>query len=544
MDGLMQDYPLTLPPVFDRAERLYGHKEIVTVTATGRVRASYAEWCAETRLVGGVLDDLGLAADARVATFAWNTARHLSVYWAAPCTGRILHTLNVRLFADQLAYVVNHAEDEAIFVDRSLLPVLAPLLPQFGTVRHVVVMDDGADCPIPDDPRIRDYAELLAAARPHRFGVDDERQAAAMCFTSGTTGHPRGVLYSHRSLYLHALTITTPQAMGLQERDRILPIVPLFHANAWGLAQAPLMVGCDLVLPGPDLTPPSIARLLAEERVTMTAGVPTIWLGLRPLLADHDLSSLREVMGGGSAVPQALSDAYRSALGIPISHAWGMTETSPVASFSRLSTAYDDRTPEEQAAVLARQGPGLVGVDYRIADPDTLEPLPWDDIATGELQVKGPWVARAYYRDEEGAASFTADGWFRTGDVAAVDQYGSIRLVDRTKDLVKSGGEWISSVALENHLMACPGVREAAVIAVPHSRWQERPLACVVLDPASAVTSADLLDHLRPLVPKWWLPDEVVFIEEIPKTSVGKFSKRTLRDRFAGHRLPGDEPPD
>jgi fatty-acyl-CoA synthase len=544
MDGLMQDYPLTLPPVFDRAERLYGHKEIVTVTATGRVRASYAEWCAETRLVGGVLDDLGLAPDARVATFAWNTARHLSVYWAAPCTGRILHTLNVRLFADQLAYVVNHAEDEAIFVDRSLLPALAPLLPQFGTVRHVVVMDDGADCPIPDDPRIRDYAELLAAARPHRFGVDDERQAAAMCFTSGTTGHPRGVLYSHRSLYLHALTITTPQAMGLQERDRILPIVPLFHANAWGLAQAPLMVGCDLVLPGPDLTPPSIARLLAEERVTMTAGVPTIWLGLRPLLADHDLSSLREVMGGGSAVPQALSDAYRSALGIPISHAWGMTETSPVASFSRLSTAYDDRTPEEQAAVLARQGPGLVGVDYRIADPDTLEPLPWDDIATGELQVTGPWVARAYYRDEEGAASFTADGWFRTGDVAAVDQYGSIRLVDRTKDLVKSGGEWISSVALENHLMACPGVREAAVIAVPHSRWQERPLACVVLDAGSAVTAADLLDHLRPLVPKWWLPDKVVFIEEIPKTSVGKFSKRTLRDRFAGHRLPGDEPPD
>lgn len=539
MQGLMQDYPLTLPPVFDRAERLYGHKEIVTATATGRVRATYAEWCAETRRVGGIFDALGLAPDARVATFAWNTARHLSLYWAAPCSGRILHTLNVRLFPDQLSYVVNHAEDEAVFVDRSLLPVLGPLLPQLTAVKHVVVMDDGADAAIPDDPRIRSYAELLAGAGPVDFVVDDERQAAAMCYTSGTTGHPKGVLYSHRSLYLHALTITTPQAMGLREDDRILPVVPLFHANAWGLAQAPLMVGCDLVMPGPDMSASAIARLLAEERVTMSAGVPTIWLGLRPLLAQHDFAALRTVMAGGSAVPRALSDAYRDALGIPISHAWGMTETSPVASFSHLTTAYAGRSPEEQSEVLARQGPGLVGVEYRIADPDTLEPLPWDDVATGELQVKGPWIARAYYRDERSGESFTADGWFRTGDVAAIDPLGSIRLVDRTKDLVKSGGEWISSVELENHLMAHPGVSEAAVIGVPHPKWQERPLACVVLMPESTVTKEELLEHLRPLVAKWWLPDDVVFIDVVPKTSVGKFSKITLRQQFTDYRLPG-----
>ena len=539
MRGLMQDYALTLPTVFDRFERLFGDKELVWSTATERRRTSIAEWTDRTRRIGGVLDALDVPADARVGTFAWNTADHLSLYWAAPCTGRILHTLNIRLFPEQLTYVVNHAEDDVVFVDRSLLGAFWKLIDSFRSVRRVVVMDDGAPTEIPDDPRIHLIEDLLADAPPVRFAIDDENQAASMCYTSGTTGNPKGVVYSHRSIYLHSLGVLNASAgIGVMERDRLLPVVPMFHANAWGWGHAPLFAGAELILPGPQMTPAAIAAMLEEERVTMTAGVPTIWMGLLPELDGRDLSSLRAILCGGSAVPKALSEGYRAKLGMPILHAWGMTETSPLGSINGRFSAYDGLSEQEGADVRARQGIPPVGVDARIVEPGTLTELPWDDKATGELQVRGPWIAADYYDVEHSEDSFTPDGWLRTGDVGAIDRHGNIRLSDRTKDLVKSGGEWISSVELENHLMAHPAVAEAAVIAVPHPKWQERPLATVVLKPDASATKEELLEFLTPRVAKWWLPDDVVFIDEVPKTSVGKFSKKDLRARFADYQLP------
>ena len=539
MRGLMQDYALTLPTVFDRFERLFGDKELVWSTVTERRRTSIAEWTDRTRRIGGVLDALDVPADARVGTFAWNTADHLSLYWAAPCTGRILHTLNIRLFPEQLTYVVNHAEDDVVFVDRSLLGAFWKLIDSFRSVRRVVVMDDGAPTEIPDDPRIHLIEDLLADAPPVRFAIDDENQAASMCYTSGTTGNPKGVVYSHRSIYLHSLGVLNASAgIGVMERDRLLPVVPMFHANAWGWGHAPLFAGAELILPGPQMTPAAIAAMLEEERVTMTAGVPTIWMGLLPELDGRDLSSLRAILCGGSAVPKALSEGYRAKLGMPILHAWGMTETSPLGSINGRFSAYDGLSEQEAADVRARQGIPPVGVDARIVEPGTLTELPWDDKATGELQVRGPWIAADYYDVEHSEDSFTPDGWLRTGDVGAIDRHGNIRLSDRTKDLVKSGGEWISSVELENHLMAHPAVAEAAVIAVPHPKWQERPLATVVLKPDASATKEELLEFLTPRVAKWWLPDDVVFIDEVPKTSVGKFSKKDLRARFADYQLP------
>lgn len=540
MLGLMQDRPLALPHVFHRAEQLFGHKRLITAEASGERVTTVAEWAVRVRRLATVLDSLGLSADARVGTFCWNTDRHLELYLAAPCTGRVLHTLNIRLFPEQLVYIVNHAEDEVVFVDRSLLPQLWPLVDKFETVRHIVVIDDGAEHEIPADPRVRDYEELLAAAEPFagRFVVEEENSAAAMCYTSGTTGNPKGVVYSHRSAVLHSLITLTSDAFALAERDVVLPIVPMFHANAWGIPYGALMAGAELVLPGPNMTPDAIVGQLERHKVTVTGGVPTIWMGVRPLLADHDLSSLRMIICGGSAVPRSLSEAYREAIGIPMLHAWGMTETSPIASVSSRRSHQDGWSEDERADARARQGQPVPLVDLRIADPESGDELPWDDRATGELQAAGPWIAKEYYRGEGGGTQFTNDGWLRTGDVAAVDKWGFVRLVDRTKDLVKSGGEWISSVDLENEIMAHPAVAEAAVIAIPHEKWTERPLACVVVKPGESLTGEELIEFLTPRVAKWWLPDAVEFIDEVPKTSVGKFSKKTLRDKFSGYTLP------
>jgi fatty-acyl-CoA synthase len=540
MLGLMQDRPLALPHVFHRAERYFAHKSIITATAAEEQRSTVGEWAQRVRRLATVLDTLGIGPAGRVATFCWNTGRHLELYFAAPCTGRVLHALNIRLFPEQLVYIANHAEDEVVFVDRSLLGVFWPLVDKMTTVRHVIVIDDGADAAIPDDPRVRDYEDLLAAAEPFegRFEVADENRAAAMCYTSGTTGNPKGVVYSHRSAVLHSLIALTADGFGLTERDVVMPVVPMFHANAWGLPYGCVLAGTDMVLPGPRMTPADIVGLLARHRVTVTGGVPTIWMGVLPLLAEHDLSALRVILCGGSAVPRTLSENYRSAIGIPMLHAWGMTETSPIATICRLQSEHDELTEDEQANVRARQGQAVPLVDLRVVDPDTGEPQPWDDTASGEIQLAGPWIAREYYRGEGGGAQFTADGWLRTGDVAAVDRYGYVRLVDRTKDLIKSGGEWIGSVELENEIMAHPKVAEAAVIAIPHERWVERPLACVVVKPGEQLTAAEVLEFLAPRVAKWWLPDAVEFIDEVPKTSVGKFSKKTLREKFAGYRLP------
>ncbi|MGY1828099.1 MULTISPECIES: long-chain fatty acid--CoA ligase [unclassified Blastococcus] len=536
MRGLMQDYPLTIDSIFRHVEQHYGDGTIVTNNPGGVTRATYAEWAQRTRKLGGVLDTLGISAEGRVGTFGWNSQRHLELYFAAPCTGRVLHTLNVRLFPEQLTYIANHAEDEVVFVDRTVLPLLWPLIDTMKTVRHVVVMDDGGANEVPDDPRVLDYETLLAAAQPVEFAVTDEWRAASMCYTSGTTGNPKGVVYSHRSTVLHAMAAIAPNAFSLSVRDVAMPVVPMFHANAWGIAQAAPAAGASLVMPGAMMQPENLAKLIVDEGVTFTAGVPTIWQGVLPHLAGQP-HKLRDIGCGGSAVPKALSEAYREQVGIPILQAWGMTETSPVASSGILPRRFQDADDATKADRRARAGVPLFGVEARIVDADTLQPQPWDDQATGELQVRGPWCAQEYYNPDAGVELTTADGWMKTGDVAAMDEYGSIRIADRTKDLIKSGGEWISSVDLENAIMSHPKVKEAAVVGIPHPKWDERPLACVVLKEGEESTEEEILDHLRPLVAKWWMPDAVEFIDEVPKTSVGKFSKKDLRSRFAEYEL-------
>jgi fatty-acyl-CoA synthase len=543
--GLMQDFPLTLPHLFERAERLFADKEVVTVTATGRDRVTYGAWAERARRLGGVLDALGVSAEGRVATFAWNTARHLELYFAAPCTGRVLHTLNIRLSPEQLLYIVNHAEDEVIFVDRSLARLLFPLVTQFNTVKNLVVMDDGTGdvTSIEGGPEVHDYEALLAAAAPTDFAVDDEGRAASMCYTSGTTGNPKGVVYTHRSSFLHTLGAMAAGTLGIDEPDRVLPVVPMFHANAWGLAHAAVAAGASLVMPGPVLSPGAVAELIESERVTVAAGVPTIWMGALPELEGRDTSSLRSIICGGSAVPRALSEAYRASVGLPILQALGMTETSPIGAICHVKSTLDRALDADDRAVLRTAvGQPAVGVEARMTRPDSaspLEPLPWDGDTPGELQVRGPWIAAGYHDDPRSSESFTSDGWLRTGDIATIDPHGYIRLVDRAKDVIKSGGEWISSVELENELMAHHHVAEAAVIGVADAKWGERPVACVVLRPDGAPTAdtkVELLAFLEPRVPRWWLPDEIVFIDQIPKTSVGKFSKRDLRQQVASSR--------
>ena len=541
MKGLMQQTPLTLAHLFERAEKYHGTKTIVTATATGRERTNYTEWAARTRQLGGVLDKLQISKHGRVATFAWNTARHLELYFAPPCTGRVSHTLNIRLFPEQLTYIVNHAEDEVIFVDRSLFALLAPLLPTFTTVKHLVVMDDGKG-DVPDSVKgmeLHDYEQLMKGTPGVEFEISDENQAASMCYTSGTTGNPKGVVYSHRSTFLHTMGAMTVDSLGARESDVILPVVPMFHANAWGLAHAAVASGASLVMPGPDLSGKAIADLIVEEKVTVAAGVPTIWMAVLPELKGRDTSSLRAIPCGGSAVPKTLSEAYREAIGMPILQAWGMTETSPIAAVCSLSSEDQLLSLEEQAELRTTVGQISFGVDARVVEPGTTNPTPWDGETSGELQCRGNWIAATYYNDERAQESFTADGWLRTGDVATVDPKGRIRLVDRTKDLIKSGGEWISSVEVENELMSHPKIKEAAVIGVPHPKWSERPLACVVLKDGETMSADEVLDHVRPRLAKWQVPDDVVFIAEVPKTSVGKFSKKTLRDQFANHILPG-----
>ncbi|HEX7166439.1 MAG TPA: long-chain fatty acid--CoA ligase [Acidimicrobiales bacterium] len=542
MHGLMQDYPLTTVSLFDRAEKLWSKKEVVTSVPDGRHRYTYGDWAERTRRLGGVLDVLGISSAGRVATFGWNSYRHLELYFAIPNTGRVLHTLNIRLFQDQIRYIVHHAEDEAIFVDRSLLPLLWPLVdtPEFKNVWHYVVIDDGKG-DVPDDNRLLDYEDLLAEAKPVEFEVRDENRAAAMAYTSGTTGNPKGVVYSHRSTVLHTLGAMTADELAVSERDVILPVVPMFHANAWGLAHAAVTAGSKLVFPGADLSPGNIVDLIESERVTVAAGVPTIWMGVLPLLDGRDVSSLRAIPCGGSAVPRALSEGFRQKIGLPILQAWGMTETSPVASTGHIKSYLAEGTSEDELAdIRATQGLPAPLVDIRIVEQDTLNELPWDNVATGELQCRGPWIAKDYYNDPTSREKFTPDGWLRTGDVAAITSEGYIRITDRTKDVIKSGGEWISSVELENEIMAHPKVAEACVIALPHEKWQERPLACVVLRQGEEATKEEILTFLEDRVAKWWLPDDVVFIDEVPKTSVGKFSKKTLREKFSDYKLPTD----
>ncbi|WP_376793681.1 long-chain fatty acid--CoA ligase [Thermogemmatispora sp.] len=540
MQGLMMNYPLTLQHAFNRATRLFYRKEVVTQTEDGLHRYTYADWGKRTMQVANALKEAGVAQGDRVATFAWNTYRHLELYFAIPCYGAVLHTLNIRLFPEQLVYIINDAEDRVIFVDGDLVPALEQIADRLPSVKLYVVMGKPPYQPQKLHPVV-DYEDFIAT-QPASYAWPelDENTAAAMCYTSGTTGNPKGVVYSHRSIFLHSMGVGLADGPGLCEQDRVLPVVPMFHANAWGFPHAGVMMGSSIVMPGRFLDPLRIAQLMEKERVTLAAGVPTIWIGLLNVLEKEqfDFSALRAIISGGSAVPQSLIEGL-ARKNITIIHAWGMTETSPLASVARLRSYQQSLPAEEQFRIRAKQGTVVPGVDFRVVNIESGEEVPWDGQTFGELQVRGPWVARAYYKDAASGEKFV-DGWLRTGDVAVVDADGMIQLVDRTKDLVKSGGEWISSVELENLIMGHPKVLEACVVGVPHPKWSERPIACVVPKPefAGQVSAEEILEFLRPKVAKWWLPDEVVFVEAIPKTSVGKFDKKVLRAQYES-RLAG-----
>ncbi|MBI4517774.1 MAG: long-chain fatty acid--CoA ligase [Deltaproteobacteria bacterium] len=533
----MQDYPLLLSHMVMRAERLFARVPIASRGADGMHRYNYGELVRRVRRLANVLRQLGVQAGDRVGSFAWNTHRHLELYLGVPSYGAVLHTINIRLFAEQIAYIINHAEDAVLFVDDSLLSALEPLADQLGCVRAFVIMGDGALPKSPLHPLLS-YEELLRAA-PAEFDFPalDENTAAGMCYTSGTTGNPKGVLYSHRALFLQSLLQTMADSFALSERDTLLATVPMFHANAWNLPYSATLVGAAQVYPGAHPQPQDIARLIQEERVTVAAGVPTVWIGVLGVLeqTEHDLSSLRCVPCGGSAVPPSLIEAY-DRLGVTITQAWGLTESSPLVTVSRPRQHMLAWPAAQQQAVRAKQGTILPGLEIRAMD-DAGRELAWDGKSVGELQLRGPWIISSYYNDPRSEQAF-ADGWFKTGDVATIDEDGYVQITDRAKDVIKSGGEWISSVDLENALMGHPQVLEAAVIGLPHPQWQERPLACVVPKPGQTINKEALYAHLRDRFAKWWLPEDIVFIETLPKTSVGKFAKRELREQMKDYRWP------
>jgi fatty-acyl-CoA synthase len=538
----MMDFQLSIPTIVRRAETLFREKTVTSRRPDKTVvRHSYATILERARRLAVALRELGVKPGDRVATLAWAGHQHLEAYLAIPSIGAVLHTLNLRLHHDELAYIVNDADDRALILDESMLPLFEKFRGQTN-LRDVLVIgcpDSGAGAAARPTTALNgamDYEEMLAAADPARYVEPqiDERDAAAMCYTSGTTGRPKGVLYSHRAILLHSLTQGLRDALSLGEDDTVLPIVPMFHVNAWGLPFSTTWLGCNQVYPGPHLDPQSVLSLLVDERVTVTGGVPTVWLGVLQELdrnpGRYDLSHLRTIIVGGSAAPISLIRAYQERHGLKILHAWGMTEMTPLGTLGNLPCALRSSTAEAQYQYRAKQGMPMPLVEIRARAEDGF--APWDGKTMGELEVRGPWVASQYYNSSGDDPRFTGDGWFRTGDIVTISEGGCIEIADRTKDLVKSGGEWISSVALETALMGHPAVAEAAVIAVPHPKWDERPLAVVVLKQGQTATAEELLEFLEPNFAKWWLPDKIEFIAEIPRTSVGKFKKSVLRDRY------------
>ena len=538
MHGLMMDWPLTLTHFLDRARQLH-HRRLVASREPGGVhRYTFGDFARRADRLAGALTALGVRRGDRVGTFGWNTFRHLEAYFAVPCMGAVLHTVNIRLFADQLAYVINHAGDRVVLVDASLLPAFEKIRPRLTTVEQVIVM---GECVPPGSGAALDYETLLAGqAEGFAWPALEENEAAILCYTSGTTGQPKGVLYSHRALVLHTLGLSISDAFQLRERDVLLAIVPMFHANCWGLPFGAAMLGSGIVLPGAHLQPKDLADLIESEGVTFIGGVPTIIAGLYNHLKEtgRRFPWLRQIIVGGSALSRTLLEGFQDGLGVEVVHAWGMTELSPAGSVSRLRGQMEHWPKSEQTRVRLLQGSPFPLVELRVVKEDGTE-APWDGVTAGELEARGPWVARQYYEDPGSAERFDR-GWFRTGDVAAMDDWGFVRLVDRTKDMVKSGGEWISSVDLENAIMGHPQVAEAAVIAVAHPKWDERPLACVVPRPGAEgqLTKETIRAFLRGKVADWWLPDDVVVIDVVPKTSVGKFDKKALRERFKDHVWP------
>ncbi|MFI5561550.1 long-chain fatty acid--CoA ligase [Amycolatopsis japonica] len=532
MLSTMQDGQLSLGRLLRHGTTVHSESEVITWTGSEARRETYGELGEHAAKLANALRSLGITGDQRVGTFMWNNAEHMAAYLAIPAMGAVLHTLNIRLFPEQLVFVANHAEDQVVIVDGTLVPLLAKQLPELKTVRHVIVANgDASTLPAPDGVQVHSYDELLAG-QPDTFDWPevDERSAAAMCYTSGTTGDPKGVAYSHRSIWLHSMQVTMTDSMRLAQHDKALAIVPMFHAMAWGMPYAALMVGASLLMPDRFLQPAPIAQMLDAEKPTFAGAVPTIWQGLLSHLDANpqDISHLREVVVGGSAAPPSLMHAFEDRYNVPILHAWGMTETSPLGSVARPPAS---ATGEKAWDYRYTQGRFPASVSARLIG-DNGEELPWDNESVGELEVQGPWIAASYYGgkagDEPDPEKFH-DGWLRTGDVGKISPDGYLTLTDRAKDVIKSGGEWISSVDLENQVMAHPAVAEAAVVGIPDEKWDERPLVAVVLKEGQSVTAEELREFLADKVAKWQLPENWTFVDEVPKTSVGKFDKKRLR---------------
>lgn len=532
MLSTMQNSPLTVAQILRYAVRVHGDRTVTTATGDGYRHATYADVGRQAARLANALRRLGIDGDQRVATFMWNNQEHLEAYVAIPSMGAVLHTLNIRLFPEQIEFVAYEAEDRVVIVDVSLIPILAPVLPRMETVHTVIAVGEGDVSALESSgKKVLRYRDVVAAESDDFEWPDiDENSAAAMCYTSGTTGHPKGVVYGHRSSYLHSMAVCSGNGMGISFADKALAIVPMFHANAWGIPYAAMMAGADLILPDRFMDAKSMVDLIETQRPTVAGAVPTIWNDVMHYLdrePGHDISSLRLVACGGSAVPVSLMQIFEAKYGVQIRQLWGMTETSPMAT---LAWPAPDTPAERHWEIRATQGRPMCGVEARIVD-DQGNGLPWDNVAVGELEVRGPWITGSYYRNTD--PSKFESGWLRTGDVGRIDAQGYITLTDRAKDVIKSGGEWISSVELENTLIAHPLVREAAVVGVPDDRWQERPLAAVVLQEDAQVSPAELRDYLSDKVVRWWLPERWTFIEEIPRTSVGKYDKKTIRARYA-----------
>jgi acyl-CoA synthetase (AMP-forming)/AMP-acid ligase II len=532
----MQDFPLTIGAIMRHGARVYGGSECVTWTGAGARRTTYAQVAANAGRLAGALSRLGIGTGEAVATFCWNNAEHLEAYFGVPAMGAVLHTLNIRLPGAQVAHIAAHAGDRIIIVDDTLVPLLAAIKDQLGTVEAFIVNGTGDASSLGGRVPVLRYHELLADSSPDfEWPSLDERAAALMCYTSGTTRDPKGVVYSHRSTYLHAMAVLAAGVKGITEADRALAIVPMFHANAWGLPYAAFLSGATLHMPGPFLQPEHLTRFIAAERSTVTSGVPTIWNAILDYGQDHeiDLSSLRLGSSGGAAAPRVMLERFQDRYGLRIIQGWGMTEMSPVGGIALPPAGVKEGTVEDLDWRM-RSGRVMGGVEMRVVGRDGVE-LPWDGVSEGEIEVRGPWVTGSYHNDP--APEKFRDGWLRTGDVGVIDERGFFVITDRIKDVIKSGGEWISSVELENQLMAHPAVQEAAVIGMPDARWGERPLASVVLRAGATAKPSELADFLAPRVARWQVPENWTFVSEIPKTAVGKFDKKVLRARLADGEL-------
>ena len=543
MLGLMQQQPLMISALLTHAARHHPNGEIVSKTTEGAIhRYTYPDAERRARRLVRVLQNLGVGATERVGTLAWNGFRHFEIYYATSGMGAVCHTINPRLHPDDIAYIINHAGDRVLFADTSFVALLAQVAPAIKDhVRAVVLMTDAANMPdlaLPAGMALHCYEDLMDAAdEDYVWPVFDENIAASLCYTSGTTGRPKGVLFSHRSTLLHAMTASLPDVLCLRATERILPVVPMFHVNAWGIPYAAAMTGASIVFPGRFLDGPSLAALLNAERVSLTAGVPTVWMGLLQHLraSGERLTTVKRIMTGGSACPPLLMEAFEGEYGLEVMHGWGMTEMSPIGTLNMPKPVNAGLAGADRLAHMMKQGRALYGVDMKIVN-DAGEELPWDGTAFGDLKVRGPWVCGAYFGDEPDSA-LDEDGWFATGDVATIDPDGYMEIIDRSKDVIKSGGEWISSIALENIAVSHPDVLEAAVVASLHPKWDERPLLLVVAKPGATIDAADVLKIYEGKVAKWWLPDEVIVVAELPHTATGKLQKNALRAKYKDHYM-------